>query len=960
MPSSLAYGRVHSGIDRNCLRQSAKPTMAKRLKKLAMPRQKERAPVPRSGVPILLGRETETALIEQLLDRIDQGGATLFVSGAAGIGKSALLEQAKKQARERGIVVLGMTGVLAESHLAFAGLQQAIHPLMKQAKSLPAHQRAALLNAFGMGGAVTEAPDVWLVALATLTLLTEAASHKPILLGVDDAQWLDEPTRQVLSFVSRRLSSDPIVLLLALREGFELPFGDADTLRHVVPALGEADAARLLETQAPGLSKNLRSRFLREAAGNPLALVELPRSLRSEDDREAAWLPLTERLEHTFSSRLSDLPEVTRMLLYIAAENDASSLYEIMRAGELLLARNIDVAAFEPAVSAKLIDLDVAEARFRHPLVRSAIHQAADLAVRQKVHAALAGVIEDQDRKLWHRAAAAMGPDDELAGELDLMARRAQRRGAGSTVVEVLQIAAKLSKTAEARRERFLQAAEIVTDLGRPKLLEHLLREAAVDPSDELGTARVGWCREMSQPLTINDPGRISALVKFADQAHAGGAKDLASNLLWRAAQRCWWSNASIDLCSNVLAGASRLKLLDLDPRGIAIVAYAEPLRRGGEVYAKLKALSEGRGNDPHVARILGSTANVIGAFDLGVTFLSESTAELRKQARIGNLARALFAQAWAEMEVGDWIGAMREAEEAIRFAEETGSIVWTAAATIVKAKVAGMQGNLEQSEAHAAHAERLVLTSGASFLLAMLQMARGIAAISAGRHSEAFEHLQRLFAPADPAFNAGLQFFALADFVEAAVYSDHLQDARSVIDDMERVSAPAPVPWVETMLSYGKALVAVNEEAERYFLEGLGPAAKNWPFLRGRLLLAYGAWLRRQRRATDARAPLRQSRDIFDALGASPWSDRAREELRAAGEASMRRTAQVWENLTPQELHIAQLAAQGHSNKVIGARLYLSHRTVGYHLQRVFSKIGITSRSGLSAALSTAGNPAL
>jgi DNA-binding CsgD family transcriptional regulator len=527
-------------------------------------------------------------------------------------------------------------------------------------------------------------------------------------------------------------------------------------------------------------------------------------------------------------------------------------------------------------------------------------------------------------------------------------------------VIEILQNAAKLSKTAEARRERFLQAAEIVMDLGRPKLLEHLLREAAVDPSDELGTARVGWCREMSQPLMVNDPGKISALVQFSDQAHAGGAKDLASNLLWRAAQRCWWSNASSDTCSNVLAGARRLKLLDLDPRGIAISAYVEPLRRGSEVYARLKALSEKRGNDPHVARILGSTANVIGAFDLGVSFLAESTAELRKQARIGNLARALFAQAWAEMEVGDWIGAMREAEEAIRFAEETGSTVWTAAATIVKAKVAGMQGSLERSEEYASQAERLVLSSGASFLLAMLQMARGIAAISAGRHSEAFEHLQRLFVPADPAFNAGLQFFALADFVEAAVYSDRLQDARRVIDEMERVSAPAPVPWVETMLSYGKALVAANEETERYFLEGLGPAAKNWPFLRGRLLLAYGVWLRRQRRSADARAPLRQARDIFDALGASPWSDRAREELRAAGEASLRRTAQVWENLTPQELHIAQLAAQGHSNKVIGARLYLSHRTVGYHLQRVFSKIGITSRSGLSSILSTASNSAL
>lgn len=681
--------------DWNRLRQSAKPTMAKRPKKSALPLQKERERIPRSRLPSLLGRETEIDLIDQLLDRIDQGGATLFISGAAGIGKSALLEEAKDRARERGIAVLGMTGVLAEAHLAFAGLQQALHPLMKQAKSLPAHQRSALLSAFGMGGATIEAPDIWLVALATLALLTEGPDYKPILLAVDDAQWLDEPTRQVLSFVSRRLSSDPVVLLLALREGFELPFGDANTLRHAVPALSEADATRLLEMRAPGLSENLRNRFLREAAGNPLALVELPRSSRSEDDREAAWLPLTERLERTFSSRLSDVPEVTRMLLYIAAENDGSSLYEIMRAGEVLLARTIDFAAFEPAVLGKLIELDATEARFRHPLVRSAIHQAADMAIRQRVHAALAGVIEDQDRKLWHRAAAATGPDDELAGELDQMAHRAQRRGAVTTVVEVLQIAARLSKSAEARRERFLKAAEIAMDLGRPKLLDHLLREAAVDPSDELGTARVGWCREMSQFLTINDPGRISALVKFADQAHAGGAKDLASNLLWRAAQRCWWSNAGSDPSSNVLSATRRLKLLELDPRGIAISAYAEPLRRGGEVYAKLKALSERRGNDPHVARILGSTANVVGAFDLGVSFLTESTAELRKQGRIGNLSRALFAQAWAEMEVGDWIGAMREAEEAIRFAEEIGSIVWRAAATIVKAKVAGMQGNL-------------------------------------------------------------------------------------------------------------------------------------------------------------------------------------------------------------------------------------------------------------------------
>ena len=194
------------------------------------------------------------------------------------------------------------------------------------------------------------------------------------------------------------------------------------------------------------------------------------------------------------------------------------------------------------------------------------------------------------------------------------------------------------------------------------------------------------------------------------------------------------------------------------------------------------------------------------------------------------------------------------------------------------------------------------------------------------------------------------------ADEVITAVYSDRSQAGRSVIDEIERVSAPKPVPWVETMLFYGKALVAADDDAERFFLQGLGPAAKNWPFLRGRLLLAYGVWLRRQRRPANARAPLREARGIFDALGAMPWSDRAREELRAAGETSLRRTEQNWEKLklTPQELHIAQLAAQGLSNKAIGAKLYLSHKTVGYHLQRIFSKTGITSRSGLGPILST------
>src|SRR5262249_15817818 len=232
-------------------------------------------------------------------------------------------------------------GVQAEVHLAFAGLEQALRPLMKQAKSLAPHQRSALLNACGVSDDADASPDIYLVGLATLTLLTEGADHKPILLVADDAQWLDGATRDVLSFVSRRLSSDPIVLLLAVREGFDLPFGDPDTLQHVIPALGDADAARLLDIGAPGLSNDLRGRFLREAAGNPLALAELPRAVQAADDREARWLPLTERLERAFSSRLSELPDATRTLLSVTAANDGTSPYEILRAGEVLLGRRI-------------------------------------------------------------------------------------------------------------------------------------------------------------------------------------------------------------------------------------------------------------------------------------------------------------------------------------------------------------------------------------------------------------------------------------------------------------------------------------------------------------------------------------------------------------------------------------------------------------------------------------------
>ena len=931
--------------------------MARRAKKTASPRKgRTRATL---ASPSLQGRAQDIALIDHLIERVDQGGSTLVISGEPGIGKSALLEVARHRASERGFSILSMTGVLAEVHLPFAALEQALRPLMKGAVGLVPRQRSALLAAFGMHDD-TGAPDIFLVALATLSLLSERATREPLLFVADDAQWLDQATYDVLAFISRRLSSDPILLVVAMRGDFKSSLGDASTLRMRLSGLDEADAERLLDANAPGLLAELRSRFLREASGNPLALVELPRGERATEAGDAPWLPLTDRLERAFSSRLSDLPHIARLLLFVTAENDGTSLHEILSASEVVLGERVGIDAMAPAVAAKLIEIDGTEVRFRHPLVRSAMHQAADPAIRHRIHAALAAVIHDQlDRQLWHRAAATIGPDDELASEYDQMAKRALRRGAVAMAIEVLESAARLSSTARARSDRLLRAAELAADLGQPELMERLLRQADIDESNQLALVRIAWCREISQPPGVNDPAKILALIGFAARAHAAGAIDLAGNLLWRAAQRCWWSSASDELCAKVHDAATRLELPETDPRLIAISAYLEPLRRGADLYLKLQGLAGTAHSDPSAARILGSTANVIGTFDISVNFLAESSAALRTQGRLSDLARVLFAQGWAETEVGDWRGAMREAEESARLAEETGGLPWIAAATILKARLAGMQGNLEQSDAYAAQAEALALSIGASFLLAMLQIARGVSAIGAGRHWEAYEHLRRLFTPADPAFNFGLQFFGLADFVEAAVSSGNADAASGVLDAIERVSAPTPVPWVGTMLQYGKALLAAPEDAEQFFLQGLGSAAKKWPFLRARFLLAYGGWLRRQRRSANARAPLREARDMFDALGASPWSDRAREELRASGETSRRRTEQVWDTLTPQELHIAQLAAEGLSNKEIGARLYLSHRTVGYHLHRIFSKAGITSRSGLRPVLASISRPA-
>ncbi len=311
-----------------------------------------------------------------------------------------------------------------------------------------------------------------------------------------------------------------------------------------------------------------------------------------------------------------------------------------------------------------------------------------------------------------------------------------------------------------------------------------------------------------------------------------------------------------------------------------------------------------------------------------------------------------LTLQAWAAVYLADWKVAVPAAEEAGRLAAETGEPLWAAGAQVVKAMVAALRGDGEVADALAAQAEQDVPPIGASFMLAIVQLARGLTALGGGRHGDAYEHLRRVFDPGDPAYHPFIRCWAIGELAEAAVHSGHRDAARAVLEELEPLAAQTPSPWFQAGMRYARPLLADDRDAEPLFQAALDADLARWPFFRARLQLAYGAWLRRQRRVAESRAPLRAAREALDALGAIPWGERARQELRASGESSHRRTPEAWDQLSPQELQIAQLAADGLSNREIGQQLYLSHRTVSSYLYRVFPKLGISSRSQLRTML--------
>lgn len=905
----------------------------------------------------LIGRDSETAQLESLLDgasAASPAGGALLVRGEPGIGKSALLEEAAGRGRDRGMLVLNCSGVSGEAHLAFAGLHQMLWPVRADADALPAVQRNALFAALGLVDAPV--PGIHLVGLATLELLTECARRAPVLIVVDDVHWLDRPTSEVLAFLALRLHADPVVLAAACRDG-EGDAGPLDTaaLRELrLGPLDPAAAAALLDSYGR-LDPRTRRRVLEVAVGNPLALVELPTALRGrpDDTDPPAWLPLTARLERAYADRLAGLPEASRTAL-LAAALGGDALAEVLDAASRVAGTEVSAADLAPAVAAGLVEIDAARARFRHPLVRSAVHEAASAARRGQMHAVLAEVLADApDRAVWHRAAATVGPHEEVAADLARAAARAQLRGATSVAAAALAEAARLTAQPARRGHLLLRAAEQSHELGQWQTTLRLLDQAETLELDLGDQIQLRWFREVLSPASSTGTPPLADFADMADRMRRAGDTELVLDALLRVVMRSWWSSPEPESYRRLAVVAEASAAYDADPRLLNIMALADPLGRAAEVRSRLSdcppAVVSAAGY------LLGLAAQAAGATDQALAFHTAASATLREQGQLGLLGECLLAKSWVALLLGRLDLALAAADEGGRLLAETRIPFWATGTQLVTAIVAGRRGDATTAADLTGRAERVLATAGIPSMLTQVHMARGAAALDAGRFTEAYEQLARVFDPDDITYHPQMRAWALAEYVVAASRSGHQDAARARCAELSEVAAATGSPLLRAGLTIAAPMLADDDDAGALFDEALRADLRAWPLHRARLQLAYGAWLRRHRNVVESRTPLRAARDMFDALGATVEGERARQELRASGEESGGRVPGVLDRLTPQEWHIARLAAQGLSNREIGQQLYLSHRTISSHLYRIFPKLGITSRAELAAVLATA-----
>ncbi|HEX6523552.1 MAG TPA: AAA family ATPase [Streptosporangiaceae bacterium] len=908
----------------------------------------------------LFGRERELAAVRRLLDAVSYRGAALLVRGRAGMGRSSLLSAARDVASSRRMKVLTVTGTPVEAGLPFAGLHQIIQPIMDHVGDLPAPQRDAVLTAFGM--AAGNEPNLFHVALGTLKLLLSAAAGDPLVVVADDAQWFDIATSQVLAIVARRLEPTLVVMIAAARTGCQTPLTAAGLEELDLQPLEPVAARTLLDASAMRLTSAECQQLLADSGGNPLALIELSGQFgagRAGNDRV---LPaLTPRLRQAFALRDHELPALTKTLLLIAAASDGDDLGEVLAAGAALGGPDASAEELAPAVAADLIRLTESVFTFADPLARSAVYHEAPLSERHAAHAALAEVLKDQpERAAWHAAANVTRPDERLAGEMEIASRRALSRGGVDTALALAERAVTLTADPAARGARLLRAAELALDLGRVEAARRLMAQARQLRLDAADRTRLLWLDQETSPDRPKDAAALRRLSELADQAMKDRDYDLALSILDTAALQCLEAGHDEDLRQLVIAALKAIPALSASSRTLSTLALTDPDGQGEVVIREVSRLGQFAGNgsaDTDDSLAAGVAATIAGDPETGASFLTRASTQLRAQGRLRLLARALVVQAWGATCRSDWNVAIPAAEEGIRLARETEQPVLVAMGVCSQLMLFALRGEEEEARPLALRTEGQD-ARGAEYGLAVEQAARGLSALAGGHYEEAYDYLRKTFTSGDPAYHYVHRWWTIADLAEAAVHSGKREQARAHVSEIARVAEQTPSPLLHAALAYARLMLATDGDAEQHFEAAVNVELVSWPLLRARAQLAYGAWMRRQRRITESRRPLRAAYAAFDALGADPWAKRARQELRAAGEADSGPRPEEGGVLSPQELKIAEMAASGMSNREIGQQLYLSHRTVATHLYRIFPKLGITSRFQMPQALQALSPP--
>jgi DNA-binding CsgD family transcriptional regulator/tetratricopeptide (TPR) repeat protein len=912
-------------------------------------------------------------VLDRLVEAVSDGeGRVLVVRGDPGVGKTVLLEYLAGQAADSGCRVARAVGVQSEMELAFAGLHQLCAPMLSRAERLPAPQREALRTAFGL--AAGPPPDRFFVGLAVLGLLSEGAGDRPLICVVDDEQWLDRASAQALGFTARRLGADPVGLVFAAREpGAEL----AGLPELDVGGLGEEDARALLDSALAGpLDAQVRDLIIAETRGNPLALLELPRGLTPADLAGGFGLPgavpLTGRIEDSFRRQLDALPDQARRLLQLAAADPSGDRSLVWRAAGHL---GLPVHAAAPAVEAGLAEFGL-RVRFRHPLARSAAYRSASLAVRQQMHAALAEATDpaaDPDRRAWHRAQAAPGPDEEVATELARCARRAQARGGLAAAAAFLERAVLLTADPARQAERALAAAQASAQAGAFGKALDLLATAEAGPLDEFQRTRVGLLRGHIAFASGSGRDGPPLLLEAARRLEPFDL-DLARETYltaWRAAVASGHSagrDVLPEICRAIRAlpppsGPPRpldllldgLARLGTDGRAAAIPtlqraakAYsdisAEDVLRHGSVSANAAVWEyEGR---------LGSVAANAAVWDYeGLHAVAARKVQFIRDA--GALAQAplyLSSLGHATVWTGDFASTASLIAEADSVATATGSHADPAA----ELRLRSLQGREAEAAALIAHAMELAATSGQGLTAVQAHWAGAVLYNGLGRYKEAVSAARQ--ATSDP-FEPWFFMWALPELVEAAARGGDTELARDAFARLAETTQPCDTDWALGIEARCQALQSDGAAADGLYREAIDRLSRTRlrPEL-ARAHLLYGEWLRREGRRVDAREQLRTAYDMLVAIGMAGFAERARRELIATGERVRKRSPETRGQLTPQEEQIARLARDGRTNAEIGARLFLSARTVEWHLRKIFTKLGIGSRRELHAALAQLG----